>query len=147
MAQQLEFTWLSLENAGGWLALQFETEQPEALCAWYPQALRALAQTSQAQQHHYLRLAQRRFAALTPLDQLRERAFGFAPPAHTSGFIPLLRQLMNAPQARLWSSPAVQGETVETQGFTLALQPWASGHFNGALPTLRFHPRRRTPYI
>jgi len=140
-AQQLEFTWLSLENAGGWLTLQFETEQPEALCAWYPQALRALAQTSQAQQHHYLRLSQQRFAALTPLDQLRERAFGFAPPAHTSGFIPLLRQLMNAPQARLWSSPAVQGETVETQGFTLALQPWAPGHFNGALPTLRFHPQ------
>lgn len=140
-AQQLEFAWLSLESAGGWLALQFETEQPEAICAWYPQALRALAQTSQAQQRHYLRLAQQRFAALTPLDQLRERAFGFAPPAHTAGFIPLLRQLMNAPQARLWSSPAVQGDTVETQGFTLALQPWSPGHFNGAMPTLRFHPQ------
>lgn len=139
-AQQLEFSWLSLDRAGGWLALQFETERPDAVCAWYPQALRALTQTSPPQQRHYLRLAQQRFAALAPLDQLRERAFGFAPPAQATGFTPLLRQLTDAPQARLWSSVAVQGEAVETQGFTLKLQCWTPGRFNGTLPTLRFHP-------
>lgn len=140
-AQQLTFSWLSLDDAGGWLALQFDTEQPDAICAWLAHALRALARTSPEQQQHYLRLAQQRFAALTPLDQLRERAFGFAPPAQATGFHALLQQLANAPQARLWSAASVQGDEVETQGVSLRLHAWTPGCFNGRLPTLRFHPR------
>ncbi|WP_239952226.1 pyrroloquinoline quinone biosynthesis protein PqqF [Pantoea sp. Z09] len=139
-AQQLTFSWLSLDATGSWLALQFDTEQPDAVCAWLAHALRALAHTSSAQRAHYLQLAQQRFAALTPLDQLRERAFGFAPPAQTTHFSALLRQLAQAPQARLWSAASVQGEATETQGFSLQLQPWTPGHFHGALPPLRFHP-------
>lgn len=139
-AQRLEFAWLNLDSAGGWLALQVETERPDAICAWYPQALRALAQTSPQQQRHYLHLAQRRFDALTPLDQLRERAFGFPPSANTAGFTRLLRQLAEAQQARLWSSVAVQGAATETQGFSLALHPWTPAPVDEALPTLRFYP-------
>lgn len=139
-ARQLECKWLSLDRAGGWLAWQFETEQPDAVCAWYPHALRALAKTSPQQQRHYLHLAQQRFAALTPLDQLRERAFGFVPPEHARGFAPLLQQLANAPQARLWSAASVQGKQFETQGFTLNLQSWRAGRWHEALPELHVHP-------
>ncbi|MDU2728446.1 MULTISPECIES: pyrroloquinoline quinone biosynthesis protein PqqF [Pantoea] len=139
-AQRLEFAWLNLDSAGGWLALQIETERPDAICAWYPQVLRALAQSSPQQQRHYLRLAQRRFNALTPLDQLRERAFGFPPPADIAGFTPLLRQLAEAPQARLWSAADVQGTATETQGFSLELRPWTPAHVDEPLPTLRFYP-------
>lgn len=144
-AQRLAFSWPSLESTSGWLALQIETDRPDAICAWYPQALRALAQTSQQQQRHYLRLAQRRFNALTPLDQLRERAFGFPPPADTAGFIPLLRQLADAPVARLWSAPGVQGTLTETQGFSLELQPWTPAPVNETLPTLRIYPLAQPP--
>jgi len=139
-AQRLEFAWLNLDSAGGWLALQVETDRPDALCAWYPQALRALAQSSPAQQRHYLRLAQRRFNALTPLDQLRERAFGFPPPTETAGFTPLLHQLAEAQQARLWSAASVQGTPTETQGFSLDLQPWRPAPVDAPPPTLRFYP-------
>ena len=139
-ADRLFFQWLSLDNNGGWLALQFATAQPDAVCAWFDHALHALAHTSPLQQQHYLRLAHQRFAALSPLDQLRERAFGFAPPAQADDFPVLLRQLIDAPQARLWSAASVQGEAAETQGFSLRLQPWRPGRFNGTLPTLRFHP-------
>lgn len=139
-AQRLEFAWLNLDSAGGWLALQVETERPDAICAWYPQVLRALAQSSPAQQQHYLRLAQRRFKALTPLDQLRERAFGFPPPTDTAGFTPLLHQLAEAPPARLWSAADVQGTAIETQGFSLALQPWRPARVDEPLPALQFYP-------
>lgn len=139
-AQRLEFAWLNLDSAGGWLALQIETERPDAVCAWYPQVLRALAHSSPEQQQHYLRLAQRRFHALTPLDQLRERAFGFLPPADTAGFTPLLHQLAEAQQARLWSAAAVQGTATETQGFSLELQPWTPARVDEPLPTLQFYP-------
>lgn len=139
-AQRLEFAWLNLDSAGGWLALQIETERPDAVCAWYPQVLRALAHSSREQQQHYLRLAQRRFHALTPLDQLRERAFGFPPPADTAGFTPLLHQLAEAQQARLWSAADVQGTATETQGFSLELQPWTPARVDEPLPPLQFYP-------
>lgn len=139
-AQQLEVKWLCLDRAGGWLALQFDTDHPDAVCAWFSHALRALATTSPQQQRHYLHLAQQRFAALTPLDQLRERAFGFAPPAGAEGFMPLLRQLADAPQARLWSAASVQGEPVETQGFRLMLRAWRPVSVQDAPPALQFHP-------
>jgi len=144
-AQRLEFAWLNLDSAGGWLALQIETDRPDAICAWYPQVLRALAQSSPEQQHHYLRLAQRRFNALTPLDQLRERAFGFPPPAETAGFTPLLHQLAEAPQARLWSAADVQGTATGTQGFNLELQPWTPARVDEPLPPLQFYPLAQPP--
>jgi len=139
-AQQLDCKWLSLDSTGGWLALQFDTDRPDAVCAWYPHVLRMLAKTSPQQQRHYLHLAHQRFAALTPLDQLRERAFGFVPPAHTGGFASLLQQLANAPQARLWSAASVQGDPIETQGFRLTLQSWTAGACHEALTELHFHP-------
>lgn len=140
-AEQLEARWLSLDKQQGWLALQIDTAQPDAVCAWYDHALQALADTSSRQQRHYLRLAQQRFAALTPLDQLRERAFGFPPPAHAEGFPALLQQLRAAPRARLWSDAGVQGELTESQGFRLHLQPWRSMACYEAQPNIRFHPQ------
>ncbi|MEZ3500323.1 pyrroloquinoline quinone biosynthesis protein PqqF [Pantoea sp. KPR_PJ] len=140
-AQALEGKWLSLDRSGGWLAWQFATSQPDAVCAAFSQVLYALMHTTPQQQRHYLHLAQQRFALLTPLDQLRERAFGFVPPEHISEFVPLLHRLAKAPQVRLWSAASVQGTTVDTQGFRLSLRPWRAEPWRGAaLPELRFHP-------
>lgn len=84
--------------------------------------LAQLARLTPAQRAHYAQLASRRFAQLPVMDQLRERAFGFAPAGDDEGAIrfPLLSA---APLSRLWIADSTPLDLLEVQGWTLACQP------------------------
>lgn len=72
---------------------------------------------------HYASLAQRHFAQLSGLDQLRARAFGFAPPEGeeelAEGWKKLLAELQPEAMTRLWVAPSVKVSSTQVQGFTL----------------------------
>lgn len=124
LADRLSLKWLYRADNAVWLALGIETERPEAVNALLDRWLSALRQTDRPQHQHYLQLAQQRFAALTPLDQLRERAFGFAPQTGVGAFASWLATLADAPGTTLVCSPQAAEENCHSQGFSLALHPW-----------------------
>lgn len=105
------------------------------------QWLAALADFNATQLNHYLQLAQRRFAAKSALDRLREEAFGFAPPASVTpaAWQRWLKPLQQADLSRLWLDDAVQGESSASAGFTFISAPFRSVPAATALP-LRFWP-------
>lgn len=105
------------------------------------QWLVALAGLSSTQLTHYLQLAQRRFAAKSALDRLREEAFGFAPPASMTpaAWQRWLQQLQQADLSRLWLDEAVQGESSASAGFSFISAPFRAVPAATALP-LRFWP-------
>ncbi|MCQ4094224.1 pyrroloquinoline quinone biosynthesis protein PqqF [Erwinia persicina] len=84
--------------------------------------LAQLARLTPAQRAHYAQLASRRFAQLPVMDQLRERAFGFAPAGDDEGAI-LFPLLSAAPLSRLWIADSTPLDQLEVQGWTLACQP------------------------
>ncbi|MBD8215164.1 pyrroloquinoline quinone biosynthesis protein PqqF [Erwinia persicina] len=84
--------------------------------------LAQLARLTPAQRAHYAQLASRRFAQLPVMDQLRERAFGFAPAGDDEGAI-LFPLLSAAPLSRLWIADSTPLDLLEVQGWTLACQP------------------------
>lgn len=98
--------------------------------------LAQLMRITPAQRAHYAQLACRQFAQLPVMDQLRERAFGFAQ-AQTGNDegVALFAQLPAAPLSRLWIADTTQSERLEVQGWTLfcqlmsraAVQPDAPG--------------------
>lgn len=79
MAEDVALNWLYQDQHFGWLALIFASDRPEQVDRQITHWLQALQQTTPEQQQHYYQLSRRRFQALSPLDQLRQRAFGFAP--------------------------------------------------------------------
>ncbi|MBF1982367.1 insulinase family protein, partial [Enterobacter hormaechei] len=97
LAEEVSLDWLYQDDDYGWLALTLDGERPEAIDAQITRWLRALQQTTQEQQRHYYRLAQQRFSALSALDQLRQRAFGFAPGAAPVDFSAFCADLLAAP--------------------------------------------------
>lgn len=84
--------------------------------------LAQLGRLTPAQRAHYAQLASRRFAQLPVMDQLRERAFGFAPAGDDEGAI-LFPLLSAAPLSRLWIADSTPLDQLEVQGWTLAYQP------------------------
>src|SRR5690606_31851242 len=86
LAEDVTLNWLYQDNDNGWLALTVDSERPEEIDPHITHWLRALQQTTDEQQRHYYRLAQQRFSALPTLEQLRQRAFGFAPGAAPVSF-------------------------------------------------------------
>ncbi len=82
----MALNWLYQDRHLGWLALVFASDRPEEVDRQITHWLQALQQTTPEQQQHYYQLSRRRFQALSPLDQLRQRAFGFAPGAPPAGF-------------------------------------------------------------
>lgn len=106
LAEEVSLDWLYQDDDYGWLALTLDGERPEAIDAQITRWLRALQQTTQEQQRHYYRLAQQRFSAPSPLDQLRQRAFGFAPGAAPVDFPPSVPTYWRRPP-RIW--PAKNG--------------------------------------
>lgn len=86
--------------------------------------LRALQQTTDEQQRHYYRLAQQRFSALPTLEQLRQRAFGFAPGAAPVGFYAFCANLRAAPTSYLACKKMETAEIIASQGFALPLSHW-----------------------
>ncbi|MFK8257760.1 pyrroloquinoline quinone biosynthesis protein PqqF [Erwinia sp. AnSW2-5] len=86
--------------------------------------LAQLARLSPAQRAHYAQLSSRHFAQLPAMDQLREKAFGFAP-ARTGGDdgAALFTQLLAAPLSRLSITDSAPLALLDVQGWTLACQP------------------------
>lgn len=84
--------------------------------------LAQLGRLTPAQRAHYAQLASRRFAQLPVMDQLRERAFGFAPAGDDEGAI-LFPLLAAAPLSRLRIADSTPLDQLEVQGWTLACQP------------------------
>lgn len=147
LCDALSARWISLSDNYGWLAWVFEADnltpekamETEAIwLAW----LEALRQISPHQRAHYQALAEQRFARLTPLDQLRERAFGFAPDkADDAGA--LISALSAARVTRLFSAPGIEGASYTTQGLTLQRQPWSARPATlAAAPVFSFYPRK-----
>ncbi|WEF26100.1 pyrroloquinoline quinone biosynthesis protein PqqF [Klebsiella aerogenes] len=124
LAEDVALNWLYQDDSLGWLALVLSSEQPDAVNGLLTQWLRALQHTTDEQQNHYAQLAWRRFSALSPLDQLRQRAFGFAPAAAPTGFAAFCADLLAAPTSYLACRKNAPRETITTQGFTLPLSRW-----------------------
>lgn len=109
--------------------------------------LRQLERLSPAQRQHYARLADRHFARLAPMDQLRERAFGFPPIQDTPlDFDALLAALHPTRLSRL----CVTGHPLpprSAQGFMLHFQAQAMPAVTPCqhLDAHRFSPRPATP--
>ena len=127
IASEIELKWLYQSDKQLWLVAIFTTEQPDRLSESVQHALQAIGETCEEQQMHYLQLAQQRFNALSPLEQLRQRVLGFAP-AEPKRFHAFIAALQAAPSATLFCSNAVYsnkelGESVKTQGFELSLAP------------------------
>lgn len=85
LAGDVALNWLYQDRYLGWLALVFASDRPEEADRQITHWLQALQQTTPEQQQHYYQLSRRRFQALSPLDQLRQRAFGFAPARRPPG--------------------------------------------------------------
>ena len=96
LAGDVALNWLYQDRHLGWLALVFASDRPEEVDRQITHWLQALQQTTPEQQLHYYQLSRRRFQALSPLDQLRQRAFGFAPARRPPGS-PILRRPAGRP--------------------------------------------------
>jgi coenzyme PQQ biosynthesis probable peptidase PqqF len=141
LAEDVALNWLYQDDHIGWLALVLNSEQPDAVNDRLTQWLRALQHTTDAQQRHYAQLAQRRFSALSPLDQLRQRAFGFAPAAEPTGFAAFCADLLAAPTSYLACRKNAPRETITTQGFTLPLSRWRRQPATAESIAFTFYPQ------
>ena len=89
-----------------------------ALWAW----LRQLNELTPVQLQHAVQLMRRQFELQPPLEQLRQRAFGFSPQTATlNGWQQLLAQLQPQHSSRLWVTLQPGGQRRQVQGFSLAL--------------------------
>lgn len=123
-AQEVALNWLYQDQRLGWLALVFASDRPEQVDQQITHWLQALRQTTPDQQQHYYQLSRRRFQTLSPLDQLRQRAYGFAPGGPPVGFADFCAALQAAPTLSLACLTISPGEPVATQGFSLPLSRW-----------------------
>ncbi|TCW09372.1 coenzyme PQQ biosynthesis probable peptidase PqqF [Raoultella sp. BIGb0138] len=139
-AYDVELKWLYQDEVTGWLALAFSGDDAEGINALLPTWLQALQSTTQTQQNHYYRLARQRFADLSPLEQLRQRAFGFAPLAQPVDFAAFCARLAAAPAVRLRCTKESVSRTVTTQGFTLPLTRWQPQPTAPATADFIFYP-------
>lgn len=110
-----------------WLRFTFtlrdETVSPAQVESLFFRWLDAISALSEAQCQALCNFTQHAFMQLAPLEALRARAIGLLPP-DPDGWPALLAALTPANASRLWASPEVSGETVESQGFTLTLAPF-----------------------
>ncbi|WP_277975463.1 pyrroloquinoline quinone biosynthesis protein PqqF [Pantoea endophytica] len=89
------------------------------------QHLAALTECNAIQLQHYAQLAQQDFVTLSPLEQLRGRALGFAPScALPDNFTDFAAALPHWPRTRLLTQQQIDGAPHQTQGFTLQLAEW-----------------------
>jgi coenzyme PQQ biosynthesis probable peptidase PqqF len=125
------------------LAIGFLPAQPHPeLAALLEKALRQwfsrLALLAADQLTHYLRLAQRQFAAKSALDRLREQAFGFAPPEalDITQWQRWLAQLQAADVSRIWFDETAQGETIASAGFDFISAPFTGAAAPSPAPAM-----------
>jgi coenzyme PQQ biosynthesis probable peptidase PqqF len=151
LCNALSTQWLWQDGQQALLTLCFSHQHLSPLMAqrieqrvW--QHLAALAACSTLQQQHYAQLAQQDFAALSPLDQLRGRALGFAPaltvPDNMGEFVAALPQ---RPRIRLLTQQQLNGGPHQTQGFTLHMTEWLPQPCGNAEPApFHFYPASQT---
>ncbi|HBY9796206.1 TPA: pyrroloquinoline quinone biosynthesis protein PqqF [Klebsiella pneumoniae] len=141
LAGDVALNWLYQDRHLGWLALVFASDRPEEVDRQITHWLQALQQTTPEQQQHYYQLSRRRFQALSPLDQLRQRAFGFAPGAPPAGFADFCAALQAAPSVSLACQTVSPGEPVATQGFSLPLSRWRRRPESDPALAFAFYPQ------
>lgn len=141
LAGDVALNWLYQDRHLGWLALVFASDRPEEVDRQITHWLQALQQTTPEQQQHYYQLSRRRFQALSPLDQLRQRAFGFAPGAPPTGFADFCAALLAAPAVSLTCQTVSPGEPVATQGFSLPLSRWSPRPVTDPALAFAFYPQ------
>ncbi|MBK0092767.1 pyrroloquinoline quinone biosynthesis protein PqqF [Erwinia sp. S59] len=126
LCDTLQGQWLWQDKQHGWLALRFtgpkiSAEQAQRIehCFW--QHLDAIKLCTPEHLQHYSQLAQHDFACLSPLEQLRGRALGFAPADSVpQGFSAFIAALAQKPCSRLLTQQQLDSpESAQTQGFTL----------------------------
>lgn len=126
LAGDVALNWLYQDRYLGWLALVFASDRPEEVDRQITHWLQALQQTTPEQQQHYYQLSRRRFQALSPLDQLRQRAFGFAPGAPPAGFADFCAALQAAPSVSLACQTVSPWEPVATRALACRLAAGAA---------------------
>ncbi|HBR2124503.1 TPA: pyrroloquinoline quinone biosynthesis protein PqqF [Klebsiella variicola] len=141
MAEDVALNWLYQDQHFGWLALIFASDRPEQVDRQITHWLQALQQTTPEQQQHYYQLSRRRFQALSPLDQLRQRAFGFAPGAPPTRFADFCAALLAAPTVSLVCQTQPPEATVATQGFSLPLSRWSPRPVSDPALAFAFYPQ------
>lgn len=141
LVRDVALNWLYQDRQLGWLALIFASERPEQVDRQITPWLQALQQTTPEQQQHYYQLSRRRFQALSPVDQLRQRAFGFAPGAPPAGFAEFCATLLAAPAVSLACQTVSPGEPVATQGFSLPLSRWRRRPVTDPALAFAFYPQ------
>ncbi|MCD2355871.1 pyrroloquinoline quinone biosynthesis protein PqqF [Pantoea sp. MHSD4] len=137
LAETLELKWIYQAGGALWLALGVETEMPETVNALIDSYLQALSQIGEAQHQHYHELSQQRFVTLSPMEQLRQRAVGFAPDEALPALLLLLERLNAAPGTLLCCTRQPPSENLITQGYSLALTHWQPAPPD-ALPAVNF---------
>jgi len=137
LGESLELKWIYQSGAAHWLALGVETPDPVRVNSLIDRYLDALRLTNQQQRQHYHQLAWQRFVTLSPMEQLRQRAIGFAPDEILPALPSLLESLNTAPGTRVYCTPQPGRETVVTQGFNLPLTDWQPERPE-TLPALNF---------
>lgn len=137
LAEALELKWIYQAEDAYWLALGIETSEPAKVNQLVNDYIAALRQTNDQQHQHYYQLAQQQFVTLSPMEQLRQRAIGFAPDKSLPALQPLLEKLARAPGTLLFCSSQPAMEHIVTQGFTLALTACEPAPAE-ALPGARF---------
>ncbi len=147
LAGDVALNWLYQDRHLGWLALVFASDRPEEVDRQITHWLQALQQTTPEQQQHYYQLSRRRFQALSPLDQLRQRAFGFAPGAPPAGFADFCAALQAAPVGQPGLSDRFPGEPVATQGFSLPLSRWRRRPESDPALAFAFYPQAASDLV
>lgn len=140
MAEDVALNWLYQDQHFGWLALIFASDRPEQVDRQITHWLQALQQTTPEQQQHYYQLSRRRFQALSPLDQLRQRHSALPRgAAHRSS--PILRRPAGRPHGQPGLPDAAPGATVATQGFSLPLSRWSPRPVSDPALAFAFYPQ------
>ncbi len=122
----MALNWLYQDRHLGWLALVFASDRPEEVDRQITHWLQALQQTTPEQQQHYYQLSRRRFQALSPLDQLRQRAFGFAPARRPPGS-PIFAPPCKSPRRSAWPvKPFPQGSLLPPRALACRLAAGAA---------------------
>ncbi len=141
LAGDVALNWLYQDRYLGWLALVFASDRPEEVDRQITHWLQALQQTTPEQQQHYYQLSRRRFQALSPLDQLRQRHSAL-PPARRPPGSPIFAPPCRPPRR---SAPACQTvspwEPVATQGFSLPLSRWRRRPESDPALAFAFYPQ------
>ncbi len=144
LAEDVTLNWLYQDNDNGWLALTVDSERPEEIDPHITHWLRALQQTTDEQQRHYYRLAQQRFSALPTLEQLRQRAFGFAPGAAPVSFSAFCADLLAAPTSYLACKKLKPLKLSPARGLLCRLAIGVASRLQMIAPS-RFPSTRRLP--